>query len=193
VFEITHDMLRPGRMRIAHRDPAALAAIPDAVAQAVAPPGTICSLWCLHHAEQDGVAHTAYPNERMELGPHAQAEVLTMARPHQVRVVWTDRYHLLATNAPASAATRVLGLYVGGSKGDAVLVLHHPSTSAQVIAGIRTLPETHGRSWDQPPLVDAALFMVRADRTQQDAVEAFASPSFVQPVNAALAQLGQFF
>ena len=189
MFYLDHDMLRPGHMVIHHPSPSVLAAVPDAIAQAVAPAGTTCSVWAVHHAEQAASTRDAYAHERAELGLGAHIEVVELVRPRQNNVIWTDRLHLLATHAPASAAARILGLYVD-SAGDAVTVLHHPATSAAVVTALQSLPNDPQRSWRQTGLTDAALFIAQVDRRRPGSLDAYVSPPLLQNTIAALHELG---
>jgi len=128
---------------ISSSSPAALAAVPDAIIQRLGVTHDTLTLWALHPSEQDGLRDAAYHDERTELGMYAQCEIIEMARPHRPNVVWIDRFHLIATGAAATCASRIAGLYTGG-QGILALWLHDGSVTMQLAEHARSMPPVNG-------------------------------------------------
>lgn len=127
--------------RVASASPSALAAVPDAIVQHMSLTDDAFSAWSWHYDEQGGLASTAYLEERRELGPTAQVEVVELPLPHRPNVVHVERFHLLSSGAHASTAHRLAGLYVQ-ARGRMVGAVHDRAATPQVTQLLRQIPTT---------------------------------------------------
>lgn len=177
----------PGHWTLRSNHPAALAAVPDALVQYGGLAADRLSCWALHPNEQTGGRFDAYLEERQELGPGAVVDVAETLRPRQQNVVWVDRHHLLATAAPAQAASRLLGLYVA-SKGSLVVYVHDPATSAPLATFLNSIPISGGNNWSDAHLVSNCRFVVQYKGPTLQ-LQLVASPTFALTAGQALNQL----
>ncbi|MBC7644600.1 MAG: hypothetical protein H7123_05685 [Thermoleophilia bacterium] len=184
---------------ISSHSPAVLAAIPDAIVQRLGVAHDTLTLWACHPSEQDGLREAAYQDERTELGIYAQCEVIELARPHRPNTVWLDRFHLVATSAPASIASRVAGLYVGGDGSPVghpghnrlALWLHDPSVTMQLVDHARSMPLANGAGWDLDAVALSCRCSLLVDARRPGVVELRCPPMFAPAIGETLLQLSQ--
>lgn len=187
-LDIDADPFIPGRWTLRSDAPAVLAGACDALVQGIGLEAEVLVAWGLHPDEQDGMRDHAYEDERAELGPLPIVQVLELPRPRQQHVVWVDRYHLLAAAAPPQVGSRLLGLYVG-SKGRIVLAIHHPSVSAIVQGSFQAMPDSNGRDWDVPALVDQCRVVLRYDASAPNQLDVRAPQPMAHAVQDAFTRL----
>jgi len=169
---------------------AALAAVPDGLAQLLGYAGDTATCWAWHYSEQDVPAARAYERERGELGPYGVAQILELPRPRQDHVIWTDRHHLLARSPAAGTLTRLLGLYVG-DKGRFVGAVHDVSVSQPVGERMAGLAQNAGADWDEHILVDQCRFVVRYDHSAPDRIAVTCPALFRPQTQAAFPRLAE--
>lgn len=180
----------PGRFQVRSTSASALAAVPDALVQVLGLAGDMITMWGLHPTEQVATRDLAYENERSELGVGAVAEVVEVLRPRRQNVVWIDRLHLVASGAPAAAASRLLGLYVG-SEGSLLLYVHHPASAYPLTERVRTVPHSGSQGWDDPAVVSQARFAVHFDGASPAELGLASAPAFAQRVPGVLDELAR--
>jgi hypothetical protein len=184
----TQDYTQQSTWLVRSDHPGALAAVPDAIVQTLGLGNDHLTCWALHPTEQDGYRHDAYLDERGELGLGAAVDVVEVLRPRQQNVVWVDRYHLIATNAPAATATRVLGLYTGG-KGSVLLYVHDPSVGGTFAQYVTNVPHAGHIGWNAPHMAAQSRFGVYATDRAPMQIELVCAPAFAPQVQQALQQL----
>lgn len=178
---------------IVSEHPGALAAIPDAIVQHLGFPYDVVTLWARHPSEQDGSRDAAYLQEQQEIGPASSIEVVELTRPHQRNVVWTDRYHLIAAGARATAASRIAGMYAGerhtnfGSH--LVTWIHDPSVTTLVADQAYRMPAANGGGWDFDQVVLSCRFALNFDARYPTAVTLRCPPLLAPQIAAALTEL----
>ena len=199
-LHIDSDPYVPGQWTLRSSTPAVLAAVPDAIVQVLGFEHDVLAVWALHHDEQTGARDELYREERRELGPTAQPRIVELARPWQARVVWVDRYHLVASG-PATAASRLLGLYVA-SNGRLVLAVHDPSVTAMVQQSMHALTSsaqvdhahgisTYGHTWEDPARIALTRFTLRSDPDRNGTIRLRAPQPMAAGVQDALVRLRQ--
>lgn len=176
--------------RIRSTHPAALAAIPDALAQRIAQPHDVATCWLIHPSEQDSTRDAAYEQERHEIGLSGAVVIEELTRPRQRNVVWVDRYHLLATSVPLPAISRLAGLYVDGSGGRMTCFVHDPSVTHQIWQHVASLPHDGGRTWNDASAVMSARFACATGGTDVTTVVC-CHPTFAPLVTESFQQLSQ--
>lgn len=180
----------PGRFDLRSNHPGVLAAVPDAFVQVLGLAGDVLTLWATHPSEQVATRDTAYADERQELGHTGRIEVVETLRPRQHNVVWIDRFHLLATAAPATVASRVLGLYVG-SGGSMLLYVHHPASTFQLEQVVAQVPHSGRGQWDSPGIVSLARIALYYDGNQPNSLQLACAPSLAGAAPSTLDQLAR--
>ena len=184
---------------IASSNASALAAVPDAIVQRLGVTHDTLTLWAQHYSEQSGLRDDAYAEERAELGIGARYEIVELARPHRPNVVWLDRFHLVATSAAASTASRIAGLYTGnehagqhgGSATRLTMWLHDPSVTSMVAAHAAAQPAIEGASWDDDTIAMSCRCCLLIDARRPNNVELRCPPIFASAIGEALMQLTQ--
>ena len=184
---------------IASTNASALAAVPDAIVQRLGITHDALTLWAQHYSEQSGLRHEAYAEERDELGIGARCEVVELARPHRPNVVWLDRFHLVATSASATTASRIAGLYTsaehagqhGGSATRLTMWLHDPSVTSMVAAHAAAQPAIEGAGWDDDAIAMSCRCCMLVDARRPGTLELRCPPIFAAGIGEALTQLSQ--
>lgn len=182
------DPFQPGRWTLRSDNPSVLAAVPDALVQVLELGADALAAWALHPDEQAGMRDAAYHDELHEIGIGPLVEVVELTRPWQQNVVWVDRYHLLVAAAPASIASRLLGLYVG-SKGRMVLAVYHPSVAGIVQTKIASMPNDNARDWDTGDIVANVRFVLRYDPETPGALQLRCAQPMAHGIQDALGRL----
>ena len=177
-----------GAIAVQSDNPAALAAVPDAIVQTLQLTTDSVSVWALHPSEQTGIANAAYQHERSELGSAASVAVRELARPHQRNVVWIDRYHLLARSTDPAVVSRLTGLYVG-TQGHLVAYVHDASVNSTFDRIVDNLPNTSWHGWDEPNQIAQCRFAVLYNPAASNAIFVAPAHSFRPQVDTALRQL----
>jgi hypothetical protein len=174
---------------ITSESPAALAAIPDSIVQLQGLAADSMTVWATHPSEQDGLRSSAYTTEISELGPECRVDVVELVRPRQERVVWIDRYQLVAGGSRAERASRIAGLYAG-SAGTCAIWVHHPSVSAGIESHAAGVARTVGDGWADEQITLQCRFVALVSGSRST-VEVRCPPASAPAVLQALDQLGR--